>query len=91
MEPASNLFLQLCFFLFSVKLNLKTFRGLLSSALNVAACMAILLLMKIGVFSFMNMFQTQGQKVIKKYYANLIGDDLADNVFPNKQMPPSST
>jgi hypothetical protein len=62
-----------------------------SSALNIAACMAILLLMKIGVFSSMNMFQTQGQKVIKKYYANRIGADLADDIFPNKQLPPSST
>jgi hypothetical protein len=61
-----------------------------SSALNIAACMAILLLMKIGVFSSMNMFQTQGQKVIKKYYANRIGDDLADEIFPNKELPPSS-
>jgi len=52
-----------------------------SSALNVAACMTILLLMKIGVFSSMNMFQTQGQKVIQKYYANRIGDDLAEEIF----------
>jgi hypothetical protein len=61
-----------------------------SSALNVAACMAIMLLMKFGVFSSMNMFQNQGQKVIKKYYANRIGDDLADEIFPNKELPPSS-
>ena len=61
-----------------------------SSALNVAACMAILLLMKFGVFSSMNMFQTQGQKVIKKYYANRIGDDLADELFPNKELPHTS-
>ena len=60
-----------------------------SSALNVAACMTILLLMKIGVFSSMSMFQRQGQKVIKIYYANRIGDDLADEVFPtNTKLPP---
>ena len=53
-----------------------------SSVLNLAACMTILLLMKIGVFSSMNMFQNQGQKVIQKYYAHHIGDDLADEVFP---------
>lgn len=52
-----------------------------SSALNVAACIAIVLLMKVGVFSSMNIFQTQGQKVMKKYYANRIGDDLADEIF----------
>ncbi len=61
-----------------------------SSTLNVAACMTILLLMKIGAFSSMNMFQGQGQKVIKTYYANRIGDDLADEIFPqNTKLPPS--
>jgi len=30
----------------------------------------------------MDTFQTQGQKVIKQYYASRIGDDLADEVFP---------
>lgn len=60
-----------------------------SSSLNVAACMTILLLMKIGVFSSMNMFQSQGPKVIKKYYANRIGADLADEIFPkHKELPP---
>jgi len=53
-----------------------------SSAVNVAACIAILLLTKIGIFSSMDMFQTQGQKVIKQYYASRIGDDLADEIFP---------
>jgi len=61
-----------------------------SSALNVAACMTILLLMKIGVFSSMNMFQTQGPKVIKKYYANRTGNDLADEIFPKQtEIPPA--
>ena len=53
-----------------------------SSVLNFAACVTILLLLKIGVFSSMNTFQTQGQKVIQKYYANRIGNDLADEIFP---------
>ena len=61
-----------------------------SSALNVAACMAILFLMKIGAFSSLNTLQTQGQSVMKKYYANRIGDDLADEVFPkHTKLPPS--
>ncbi len=53
-----------------------------SSTANVAACIAILLLTKFGVFSSMDMFQTQGQKVIKQYYASRAGDDLADEIFP---------
>jgi len=61
-----------------------------SPALNVAACMTILLLMKIGAFSSMNLFQSQGPKVIKKYYAIRIGDDLADEIFPKQtEIPPA--
>ena len=51
------------------------------STANVAACIIILLLMKIGVFSSMDKFQTEGQKAIKQYYANHIGKDLTDEIF----------
>lgn len=50
-------------------------------AANAAACIAILLLMKIGVFSSMDKVQTKGQKVMKQYYAGHIGQDLADEIF----------
>ena len=53
-----------------------------NSTVNVAACIAILLLMKIGVFSSMDMFQSKGQKAIKHYYASRVGNDLADEIFP---------
>jgi len=53
------------------------------TAANVAACIAILLLMKIGVFSSMDKFQTEGKKIIKQYYASHIGKDLTDEIFPN--------
>ena len=59
------------------------------SAANVAACIAILLLMKIGVFSSMDKFQTQGQKVIKQYYASRVGKDLADEIFPSARSLPT--
>jgi hypothetical protein len=51
------------------------------STANVAACIAILLLMKIGIFSSMDTFQTQGQKAVEQYYASQLGEDLADEVF----------
>ena len=51
------------------------------SAANAAACIAILFLMKIGVFSSMDKFQTEGQKVIRQYYAAQVGQDLADELF----------
>ena len=49
---------------------------------NLAACATILLLMKTGIFSSMDGFQTRGQKVIRQYYTNQIGEDLAEEIFP---------
>lgn len=49
---------------------------------NLAACITILLLMKIGVFSSMGTFQTEGQEVMRQYYAKQVGKDLAEEVFP---------
>jgi len=51
------------------------------SLANFAACVLILLLMKIGVFSSMDNFQNQGQKVIRQYYSRQIGEDLANEIF----------
>lgn len=51
------------------------------SLANLAACVLILLLMKIGVFSSMDNFQNQGQKVIRQYYSRHIGEDLANEIF----------
>jgi len=51
------------------------------STANVAACITILLLMKIGIFSSMDTFQTQGQKAVEQYYAGQVGEDLADEIF----------
>jgi len=51
------------------------------SAANAAACIAILFLMKTGVFSSMDKFQTEGQKAMRQYYAAQIGQDLADELF----------
>jgi len=49
-----------------------------------------MLLMKFGVFSSMDTFQTQGQKVIKQYYTSRIGDDLADEIFSKDTKLPTS-
>ena len=51
------------------------------SAVNLAACIAILLLMKISVFSSMDKFHTEAQKVIEQYYVKQVGQDLADEIF----------
>jgi hypothetical protein len=49
---------------------------------SLAACLAILILIKIGIFSSMDTVQNKGRKVMKQYYARNIGRDLADDVFP---------
>lgn len=51
------------------------------SAANVAACIAIIFLMKSGIFSFMDTFEAEGQKVIRQYYVNQVGEDLASDIF----------
>ena len=59
------------------------------SVANLAACIAILLLMKTGVFSSMGQFYNKGEKVMKQYYARQAGEDLAEEVFPNNTTPSS--
>ena len=51
------------------------------SVANVAACISILLLVKIGVFSSMDKFQSRGQEIFRQYYAEHIGQDMADEIF----------
>ena len=48
---------------------------------NVAACITIVLLMKIGVFSTMDKFDKQGNEMLKEYYASRVGDDITDDIF----------
>lgn len=55
---------------------------------SLAACLAILILMKVGVFSSMDTVQVKGRKVMKQYYARNVGQDLADEVF---EIEPEST
>lgn len=69
---------------------LEMFRGCGRSATNAAACLAILLLMKIGVLSSMNQVHSTGQKGMEQYYARRIGEDLAGDVFAQDAERPSS-
>ena len=69
---------------------LEMFRGCGRSVANAAACVAVLLLMKIGVLSSMNQFHSTGQKSMKQYYAKRIGEDLAGEIFTQGAKPPSS-
>ncbi len=52
-----------------------------SQVANLAACITILFLMKTGVFSSMQKFQSQGEETLKQYYASHLGSDLTDDIF----------
>lgn len=52
-----------------------------SSLTNLAACVVVLCLMKVGVFSSMDSFQTQGDEFVRQYYTQRAGQDLADDMF----------
>jgi len=52
-----------------------------NSLTNIAACIVILCLMKVGVFSSMDDFQTQGNQFVRRYYTERAGQDLADDMF----------
>jgi len=52
------------------------------SAAYLAVCVVILFFMKISVFSSMDKFHTEAQKVVKQYYVRQVGQDLADRILP---------
>ncbi len=48
---------------------------------SLAACLAIVILTKAGIFSSFNRVNTHGQSALKQYYADRAGEDLAREVF----------
>jgi hypothetical protein len=48
---------------------------------NAAACLAILILAKIGVFESMQRFDKEGQKVVRQYYATHLDKETTDEIF----------
>lgn len=48
---------------------------------NVAACIAILLMMKTGIFSTARKAHDHGTNALKHYYSSQVGEDLADEIF----------
>jgi hypothetical protein len=52
-----------------------------TAAANVAACVAILLLAKAGMFSSTKKFQNDGKNALRHYYASRVGDEIADEIF----------
>ena len=52
------------------------------SIANAVACLAVLFLMKIGIFSSIEKFQNQGSQAVKNYYAAHVGQEMTDDIFP---------
>lgn len=59
--------------------RIRHWRGSLT---QMAACLAIVLLGKIGVFSSIQNTQARCRQAMNQYYANHVGQDLADEVYP---------
>lgn len=57
------------------------YAGHQNAILNVAACLAILLLTKAGIFASLDKARTRGEAAMKHYYADRAGEDLAGEVF----------
>ena len=51
------------------------------SGCSAAACLAIMLLVRFGVIDSLDNCHSEGQKVMKNYYAQHLGEDLADDLF----------
>lgn len=54
----------------------------LQPSMNIAACFLILVLIKCGLFSSIDKFQTQGRRAYKQYYTNQVGEEIAEDLFP---------
>jgi hypothetical protein len=59
--------------------RLRQCKGVLT---QMAACMAIITLAKIGLFSSVQSAQTMGRQAMHEYYADRGGQNLADEVYP---------
>jgi hypothetical protein len=63
----------------SIAYRLRQVRGSIS---QVAACLAIAALGRIGLFSSISTAQQLGAKAMNQYYAKAIGQEMADKLYP---------
>jgi len=55
--------------------------GQQNAIVNVAACLAVLMLTKAGIFTSLDKARTHGDAALKQYYTDRAGEDLAGEVF----------
>jgi hypothetical protein len=60
---------------------LQRWRKYENNVTNVAACVAILLLTKAGLFSSFDSARTEGRQAMKQYCATQAGQEIADELF----------
>ena len=53
------------------------------AAANIAACVAILLMIKTGIFPSVERFQNDSKGALKYYYTVQAGEEVADEIFPS--------
>ena len=46
-----------------------------------AACLAVVLFLKLGIFSSMDNFRKEGNAAVEHYYAKHLGQEFADEIF----------
>ena len=52
-----------------------------SSITSAAACLAILVLLKVGIFSSMDSMQKKGTESLKQYYAKQLDENTVNDIF----------
>jgi hypothetical protein len=63
-------------------------RPLIERILNVAACLFIAILIRVGIFSDFNHVKQDGTKVLQKYYANNLDPGLCREIFGDSRDTP---
>ena len=63
-------------------------RKLLDSVFNTAACLAVLVMLKTGIFSSMKDFKSDSQSIVQNYYAKHLDTDTMQELF---RPPPDQT
>lgn len=58
--------------------KMRKYRGAVA---NIAACITIILTMKMGIFNSAHNFQDSSRRAMHQYYARNAGSDLADEIF----------
>lgn len=56
-------------------------RRVLETAFSAAACLAVLVLLRTGVFSSMNEIEDDGRAIVQNYYAKHLDSDLMEEIF----------